>query len=60
MAKFEKTFHGVPEGEIYPVEYKPGDECPKELESSAQALGVLEAVADPQGSKKPAKAKGEG
>lgn len=42
MAKFEKTFHGVPDGAIYPVEYQPGDECPKELEASAQALGALE------------------
>lgn len=41
MAKFKTAFLGVPNGEIYPVQYKPGDECPPELEASARALGVL-------------------
>lgn len=47
--KFVKTFKGVPDGEIYPVEYHPGDECPPELEHAAQECGVLEhAKADKQ------------
>lgn len=60
MAKFSKIFQGVPKGAIYPVEYKPGDECPQELEAAAQACGVLEAAAQALGLKKPAKPKGEG
>lgn len=39
--KFTKPFRGVPRGKIYPVEYQPGDECPPELESAAQATGVV-------------------
>ena len=42
MAKFAKPFRGVPAGEIYPVQYQPGDECPPELEKAAKALGALE------------------
>ena len=42
MAKFSKPFYGVPAGAIYPVEYKVGDECPRELELSAKALGAIE------------------
>lgn len=40
--KFSKAFSGVPDGEIYPVEYAVGDECPQELEAAAQSLGALE------------------
>jgi hypothetical protein len=40
--KFAKEFRGVPTGEIYPVEYQPGDTCPPELEAGAIALGALE------------------
>lgn len=40
--KFIKAFKGVPEGEIYPVEYEAGDECPPELESAAESVGALE------------------
>ncbi|WP_257624521.1 HeH/LEM domain-containing protein [Variovorax boronicumulans] len=39
--KLTKPFKGVPDGEIYPVEYQPGDECPKELEAGALSLGAL-------------------
>ena len=46
--KFAKTFKGVPDGEIYPVEYQPGDECPPELEDAARELEVLEGRADKQ------------
>lgn len=41
MAKLTKPFRGVPNGEIYPVEYEAGDECPAELEAGAFALGAL-------------------
>jgi hypothetical protein len=44
--KFEKPFFGVPDGEIYPVQYQAGDECPPELEASATALGAFETAAD--------------
>jgi len=36
-----KPFQGVPNGEIYPVNYQPGDECPPELESAATDLGAF-------------------
>lgn len=48
MAKFSKPFRGVPDGEIYPVEYKAGDECPKELEAAARSLGALATAAKKQ------------
>jgi hypothetical protein len=41
IMKFIKEFSGVKDGEIYPVDFKPGEECPKELEASALALGAL-------------------
>lgn len=40
--KLTKTFKGVPDGEIYPVEYNPGDECPPGLEAAAIELGAAE------------------
>ena len=40
---FEKEFKGVPDGEIYPVDYKPGDECPPELLAAAKELGAVAA-----------------
>jgi hypothetical protein len=42
MAKFTARFRGVPDGEVYPKTYGPGDECPPELEPGAVAAGVLE------------------
>lgn len=45
--KFTRVFRGVPDGEIYPVEYQPGDVCPPELAHAATEAGVL--VADEQG-----------
>jgi hypothetical protein len=36
-----KPFLGVPDGEIYPVQYQPGDECPPELEAAATELGAF-------------------
>lgn len=46
MAKFIKSFRGVPEGEIYPVEYAVGDDCPPELEAGALSVGALSLMAD--------------
>lgn len=40
-----KPFLGVPDGEIYPVQYQPGDECPPELEAAATELGAFGGVA---------------
>lgn len=39
--KFTKPFKGVPDGEVYPVDYEPGQDCPPELEAGAQAMGAL-------------------
>lgn len=47
--KLKAAFSGVPNGSVYPVEYKVGDECPPELEAAAASLGLLDV--------KPAKAK---
>lgn len=42
MPKITKTFFGVPDGEIYPQEFAPGDDCPPELEAGARELGALD------------------
>ncbi|QOY96339.1 hypothetical protein IM543_11255 [Massilia sp. UMI-21] len=54
--KLTKPFLGVPDGEIYPVQYEAGDECPPELETAAIALGAADA---PEGAEpaKPTRAK---
>lgn len=39
MAKFTKPFYGVPDGEIYPVQYEKGDEVPAELLEAAKEAG---------------------
>jgi len=39
--KITKEFRGVPNGEIYPVTFQPGDECPPELEATARHFGAL-------------------
>jgi hypothetical protein len=50
MRKFTKPFEGVPSGEIYPVAFQAGDNCPAELEAAADSLGVLgEADEDDRG-----------
>jgi hypothetical protein len=41
MAKLIKAFKGVKAGDIYPTDFKPGDECPPELEAGAKELGAL-------------------
>ena len=38
-----KPFKGVKDGEIYPTEFKPGDEIPPELEAAAVELGAVDA-----------------
>lgn len=46
MAKFSKAWRGVKAGDIYPTEFKTGDECPPELVEAAHASEVLEALGD--------------
>lgn len=42
-----KPFKGVKDGEIYPTEFKPGDEIPPELEAAAVELGAADAKKAP-------------
>ncbi|MBB5875889.1 hypothetical protein [Xanthomonas sp. 3498] len=53
MTKLIKPFRGVPDGQIYPVEFAAGDECPPELEAGALEVGAIEAV-DPDAAAKAA------
>ncbi|MFE3968373.1 hypothetical protein [Stenotrophomonas sp. YIM B13575] len=46
MAKFIKPFRGVPEGQIYPIQFTAGDDCPPELEAGALSVGALSLIAD--------------
>ena len=41
MAQFTKPFLGVPDGEIYPVQYEKGDEVPAELLEAAKEAGCV-------------------
>lgn len=41
MKVFAKPFEGVRDGEIYPTQFQPGEECPPELEAGAISLGAL-------------------
>ncbi len=47
MAKFIKPFRGVRVGEIYPVQFAVGVECPAELEAGALSVGALSLIAAP-------------
>jgi hypothetical protein len=40
--QFTKPFRGVPDGEVWPVGYAVGDECPPELEAGAIELGAVD------------------
>lgn len=40
--KLIKSFSFVPKGEFYPVTLQAGEECPKEFEHTALALGAIE------------------
>lgn len=40
--KASKPFKGVKDGDIYPTEFKPGDDIPPELEAAALELGAAE------------------
>lgn len=42
MPRFKTAFRGVPNGEIYPIDYNPGDHCPTELAEAAKSLDALE------------------
>ncbi|MFY3461237.1 hypothetical protein ACOTJD_31735 [Achromobacter xylosoxidans] len=44
--KLTKTIRGVPEGEIYPVEYAAGEDCPSWLLPAARDLGAVEEAND--------------
>ena len=48
MAKLKGKLVGVPKGEVYPVTYSAGDECPPELEEAALDQGVLEVEEAPK------------
>lgn len=52
--KLTAPFRGVRKGEIYPVDFAIGDDCPPELEAAAKALGCVDVkpVAKPAPSKK--------
>jgi hypothetical protein len=39
--KVTKAFIGVPDGEVYPRNYAPGDDCPPELLAAAVDLGAV-------------------
>lgn len=41
MNKFTKDFLGVKTGDIYPTQFRTGDDCPPELLDAANALGAL-------------------
>ncbi|WP_294994247.1 hypothetical protein [uncultured Stenotrophomonas sp.] len=45
MEKLIKPFRGVPEGEIYPVQFAAGDDCPPELVAGALSVGALRLAA---------------
>lgn len=46
--KLTKPFRGVPDGEIYPIQYDAGDECPPELLDAAKSLGAVEEAKEPK------------
>lgn len=52
--KATKEFKGVKDGEIYPTEFKPGDEIPPELEAAAVEVGAVEQKKAPAGAGKAA------
>lgn len=47
MPKLSAEWFAVPPGAIYPITYRPGDDCPAELVEEARALGLLEGDAAP-------------
>lgn len=44
MAKFTKPFCGCRDGDIYPTDFQPGDDCPAELEAAARSVGAIAAT----------------
>jgi len=42
--KLTKAFLGVPNGQVYPVQYQAGDECPPELLDAAAEMGAIEEI----------------
>lgn len=55
MFKVIKRFSGVPDGQIYPREFMPGDQVHGELAAVAVAQGWAEQVAEAPQPKKPGK-----
>lgn len=41
MRFLKDGFKGVVNGDVYPTEFKKGDECPEELERAAVELGFV-------------------
>jgi hypothetical protein len=41
VMKFSKAFSGVVDGDVYPTEFKKGQDCPKELETAATDAGAI-------------------
>ncbi len=41
--KFTAPFYGVRSGEIYPVHFAPGEDCPPELQEAARLTGAINA-----------------
>ena len=48
MAVFVKPFYGATGGNPFPVDFKPGDFCPADLEPAARSAGVLDAEVEKQ------------
>jgi hypothetical protein len=46
--KFTKAFSGVIDGDVYPTEFKKGQDCPKELAAAAADAGAVGAKSDKQ------------
>lgn len=51
MAKLTDNLYAVKPGEVYPENFAKGSECPKELETLARKLGILD--------EEPSKGKGD-
>lgn len=49
MTKLIKEVRAVPDGEIYPVVYRAGEECPAWLLPAARDLNALEDAGDDSG-----------
>jgi len=55
--KFTKQFKGVKDGEIYPVTFEAGEDCPPDLEAAAIEAGAVKQESKPDSKPEQAKAK---